>query len=539
MSETGQTGSGGLDLDLSGRQIGDYRLLRRLGRGGMADVYLAEQQSLRRQIAFKVLKRELAKDDTYVRRFHMEAQAAAALVHANIVQIHEVGCADGVHYIAQEYVAGQNLRDVVSRRGALGVTMAVSVLRQTASALTKAAEQGIIHRDIKPENIMLTPGGEVKVADFGLARVISNGASLNLTQTGMTLGTPLYMSPEQVEGRPLDPRSDIYSLGVTCYHMLAGEPPFRGETALSVAVQHVRAQPDRLENRRPDLPTGLCRIVHKMLAKKPSDRYADARELLRDLRTTGLDGSSADWPTEPTGAETMVNGNTAIGAPSEATRRLSAVMRTQAIAVRRRRSWLGWSAAIVAIAFLLGAAAAVRSKQPFLLDVPNGTVDVANQGSAAAQYTYATLMETEAAFKSVAAYYHDDKHYVPMADEQLAKLYLRQDNYDAALQLFKKFAGDDKIENRYIAFGLAGECVVYSLQRDQDGFARAAAKLGNLAGGLEPDKLEKLHLDRQMVRLVGTALSKNQKATTTQQSADWDKWLDAHFRDESATPSSN
>ena len=134
---------------------------------------------------------------------------------------------------------------------------------------------------------MLTPGGEVKVADFGLARVISNGDSLNLTQTGMTLGTPLYMSPEQVEGRPLDPRSDIYSLGVTCYHMLTGEPPFRGETALSVAVQHVRKQPDRLENRRPDLPTGLCRIVHKMLAKKPSDRYADARELLRDLRTLG------------------------------------------------------------------------------------------------------------------------------------------------------------------------------------------------------------------------------------------------------------
>jgi serine/threonine-protein kinase len=277
MSDIVQSGSGGLDLDLSGRQIGDYRLLRRLGRGGMSDVYLAEQKSLRRQIAFKVLKRELAKDDTYVRRFHMEAQAAAALVHANIVQIHEVGCADGIHYIAQEYVAGQNLRDVVSRRGSVSAKLAVSVLRQTASALTKAADQGIIHRDIKPENIMLTPAGEVKVADFGLARVISNGDSLNLTQTGMTLGTPLYMSPEQVEGRALDPRSDIYSLGVTCYHMLIGEPPFRGETALSVAVQHVRTQPERLENRRPDLPTALCRIVHKMLAKKPGDRYADAR----------------------------------------------------------------------------------------------------------------------------------------------------------------------------------------------------------------------------------------------------------------------
>ena len=217
----------------------------------MADVYLAEQSSLRRQVAFKVLKRELAKDDVYVRRFHMEAQAAAALVHAHIVQIHEVGCASGIHYIAQEYVAGQNLRELLGRRGQVDVKLVVSVLRQTASALAKAADQGIIHRDIKPENILLTKAGEVKVADFGLARITGNGDSMNLTQTGMTMGTPLYMSPEQVEGRALDPRSDIYSLGVTCYHMLAGEPPFRGETALSVAVQHVKTSPDRLENRRP------------------------------------------------------------------------------------------------------------------------------------------------------------------------------------------------------------------------------------------------------------------------------------------------
>ena len=415
MSETGQTGSGGLDLDLSGRQIGDYRLLRRLGRGGMADVYLAEQLSLRRQIAFKVLKRELAKDDTYVRRFHMEAQAAAALVHANIVQIHEVGCADGTHYIAQEYVAGQNLRELVSRRGPVGAKTAVSVLRQTASALTKAAEQGIIHRDIKPENIMLTPGGEVKVADFGLARVISNGDSMNLTQTGMTLGTPLYMSPEQVEGRPLDPRSDIYSLGVTCYQMLTGEPPFRGETALSVAVQHVRSQPERLENRRPDLPTGLCRIVHKMLAKKPGDRYPDARDLLRDLRTTGLEGSDGEWPVEPAEAPTIVTGTMTVGTPSEATRRLGSVMKTQAMAIRRRRSWLAWTSGIVAAAFLIGVLmAAVFAKQSFLLDVPKGSVAaVPNQGTAAAQYLYATLIETEAAFKSVEEYYPADKKYVP------------------------------------------------------------------------------------------------------------------------------
>jgi tRNA A-37 threonylcarbamoyl transferase component Bud32 len=160
-----------LDLDLSGRQLGDYRLLRRLGRGAMADVYLAEQGSLRRQVAFKVLKRELAADDTYVRRFHMEAQAAAALVQANIVQIYEVGDIAGWHYIAQEYVEGQNVAQYLARHGSVEVKLALAVMRQVVAALCKAAERGIVHRDIKPENIMLAKSGEVKVADFGLARI--------------------------------------------------------------------------------------------------------------------------------------------------------------------------------------------------------------------------------------------------------------------------------------------------------------------------------------------------------------------------------
>ncbi len=263
----GTPATNGLDLDLSGRQLGDYRLLRRLGRGAMADVYLAEQGSLRRQVAFKVLKRELAADDTYVRRFHMEAQAAASLVQANIVQIYEVGLIDDFHYIAQEYVEGQNLSQYITRKGSPDVKMGLAVIRQVASALCKAAERGIVHRDIKPENIMLARSGEVKVADFGLARIGGGEEALKLTQVGITMGTPLYMSPEQVEGRQLDPRSDIYSLGVTCYHMLAGKPPFRGDTALSVALQHVRTQPERLENLRPDLPPALGALFTKCWRK--------------------------------------------------------------------------------------------------------------------------------------------------------------------------------------------------------------------------------------------------------------------------------
>ncbi len=158
------------DADLSGRQLGDFHLLRRLGRGAMAEVYLAEQERLKRRVAVKILKPELAGDRTYLQRFELEAQAAASLVHANIVQIYEVGCVDQLHYIAQEYVQGQNLRDYIARHGPPDLPHALSIMRQVAAALAKAAEQGVVHRDIKPENIMLTAGGEVKVADFGLAR---------------------------------------------------------------------------------------------------------------------------------------------------------------------------------------------------------------------------------------------------------------------------------------------------------------------------------------------------------------------------------
>ena len=264
----------------------------------MAEVYLAEQERLKRRVAVKILRPELAGDRTYLQRFELEAQAAASLVHANIVQIYEVGCVDGLHYIAQEYVEGQNLGDYITRHGPPDLPHALSIMRQVAAALAKAAEQGVVHRDIKPENIMLTSGGEVKVADFGLARLTREGAANDLTQIGITLGTPLYMSPEQVEGKPLSPRSDIYSFGVTCYHMLSGRPPFGGETALGVAVQHLKSRPQPLEAVRPDLPPALCRIVHQMLAKDPAQRFATGRELLRELRRVQMEHFGDDWPAD-------------------------------------------------------------------------------------------------------------------------------------------------------------------------------------------------------------------------------------------------
>jgi serine/threonine-protein kinase len=270
--------------DLSGRKLGDFALLRRLGQGGMGQVYLAEQISLKRKVAIKIMRPDVAFNATAFQRFRTEAEAIARVTHANIVGVYAFAEEDGIHYMALEYVEGCTLREYLDRKGPLEVSLAVSILRQVAAALQRASELGIIHRDIKPENILLTRRGEAKVADFGLSRCfMEDGSSQNLTQTGVTMGTPLYMSPEQVQGLPVDPRTDIYSLGITCYHMLAGEPPFRGSNSIDVALQHLEKEPTPLAERRSELPADLCAIVHKMIGKAPADRYPSCKDLLHDL----------------------------------------------------------------------------------------------------------------------------------------------------------------------------------------------------------------------------------------------------------------
>jgi serine/threonine-protein kinase len=270
--------------DLTGRTLGDFHILRRIGTGGMGQVYLARQMSLKREVALKLLRGELNENPTALARFQAEAQAVAKLNHPNIVHIHQVGESDGLRYMVLEFVEGRNLRDYLARKGPPDVPITLSVIRQVSLALQKAHEQGIVHRDIKPENILVTRKVEVKVTDFGLSRFFkSESPPLNLTQSGITLGTPLYMSPEQVQGHTLDHRSDIYSFGVTCYHLLAGEPPFRGTSAFDVALKHVQEHPRPLSNLRPDLPPDLCAMVHKMMAKSPDDRYQSARDIIRDL----------------------------------------------------------------------------------------------------------------------------------------------------------------------------------------------------------------------------------------------------------------
>ncbi|HEX4148859.1 MAG TPA: protein kinase [Pirellulales bacterium] len=531
--------------DLSGRQLGDFCLQRLLGAGAMAEVYLAIQQSLRREVAVKVLKPSLSTDATFVARFHNEAQSAASLVHANIVQIFEVGLHDGLHYIAQEYVAGQNLRDLLGRRGPLDPQLAVLIMRQVALALDKAAGRGIVHRDIKPENIMITREGEVKVADFGLAR-LTGAHELNLTQVGITMGTPLYMSPEQVEGRPVDPRSDLYSFGVTCFHMLAGEPPFKGETALSVAIQHLQNAPRRLEELRPDLPPGLCRIVHKLLAKDADQRYQTTRELLADLRALAIVPAEDDWWRQLEIDEGL--GGSPAGR-TQATQQLATVMRTEALTIvrRRRRRWL--LATGLVLAFAAGAAANFFTREPSLLaDARPPTIP--KESSADAQFFFAQLQsaDREAWLKSVAEYFPQSAFYVTRARQELALYYLQQSRLPEALELFRQLAatpasqpdlrgrrspGPGSASNNTLltarslrAFGLAGESVVLTLQGHHEESARLLAELASLRGDLDP----------RLGRLILYPLNANRRVMDSKLAKEWDDWARKLPHDDSLEP---
>jgi len=445
--------------DLSGHSLGDYRVLRRLGRGAMAEVYLAEQLSLSRQVALKILKQDLAVDETYVKRFQREARAAAALSHANIVQIYDVGCVDGLYHISQEYVDGGTLLQWISRNGALELKTALVIMWQIAAALGKAAEAGIIHRDIKPENILFSASGEVKVADFGLARVPERRDGVNLTQIGMTLGTPLYMSPEQVEGKNLDPRSDLYSFGATCYHMLAGRPPFQGDTALSVAVQHVKESPTPLEGLRPDLPPALARIVHRMMEKKPEDRYQTPRQVQREIRDVQRKYLSEDWP-EDIPDWNLAELDSADRTSPDAMRRLESLMKAETALKRSalRRAVVVWSLIGLGV-FLVGAGLAygtVIREASLLEDAASQRDVVPNFKTVGEQWLYAVQLDNEDAWLAVIDNFPEEKYWGDRARRQLARIYLEKE-YDAkareTCELLVRL-GDTEPELR--TFGVAG-----------------------------------------------------------------------------------
>ncbi len=439
--------------DLVGKNLKDFFVLRRLGRGAMAEVYLAQQTSLGRQIALKVLNADLARDPNYVRRFDHEARAAAALVHGSIVQIYEVGQHDGVHYIAQEYVPGRNLGEVIRSSGSLSPQMALDILRQVTGALVKAASEGIVHRDIKPENIMLARSGEVKVADFGLARVQGDGGA-NLTQVGVTMGTPLYMSPEQIEGRPLDSRSDIYSLGVTAYYMLAGEPPFSGDSPLSVAVQHLNQTATPLATRRPGVPRKLAALVERMMGKKPDDRFSDPSALLMELHTLAGEGAAEGWATTPD-PTSLTQILMAADHRSAATSRLDELMRTMAITRPKRPSRRWWIAGIVGCA-LLGAALAIATGPRSLW--AGAKVGPPKEDSVWGQLYQAKDVDTETAWRAVNDYFPDAPEYARnLAKQGLAYHFIHTQEYNKAIKPLQELVATPEFHS----FAIAGLVVVY------------------------------------------------------------------------------
>ncbi|HKS26079.1 MAG TPA: protein kinase [Thermoanaerobaculia bacterium] len=263
--------------------LSHYRVLRLIGAGGMGEVYLAEDVTLSRKAALKLLPARFTQDEERVKRFKREARAASALNHPNIITIYEIGEADGVHFMAQEFIEGQNLRERVAR-GTMSIGEVIDVAIGVAGALAAAHDAGIIHRDIKPENVMVRPDGYVKVLDFGLAKLVAE-ASLKDSTTGGVMGTLLYISPEQARGQQPDARSDLYSLGAVMYEMLTGRPPVTGDNFLEMAMSIATRRPDPPSSIVPGIPPELDRIVLKALEKDPSSRYPSARQFLADLRT--------------------------------------------------------------------------------------------------------------------------------------------------------------------------------------------------------------------------------------------------------------
>ncbi|MGH9297060.1 MAG: Stk1 family PASTA domain-containing Ser/Thr kinase, partial [Acidimicrobiales bacterium] len=261
---------------------GRYELIRQIARGGTAQVYLARDLLLDRPVALKVLFPELSSDRSFVDRFRREAQAAANLSHPNIVPIFDWGESDRTYFIVMEHVDGEPLSAIVRSQAPLPAARSAGIAADIAKALSYAHRHGVVHRDVKPGNVLITRDGQVKVADFGIARAV--GADDNVTQTGLVMGTATYFSPEQAQGLGVDGRSDVYSLGVVLYEMVTGRPPFTADTPVAIAYKHVSEMPVPPRELEPRVPAALEAIILRAMAKQPSDRYPTAEDLHADLQ---------------------------------------------------------------------------------------------------------------------------------------------------------------------------------------------------------------------------------------------------------------
>jgi serine/threonine-protein kinase len=494
--------------DLTGKTIGDYLILRRLGRGGMADVYLSRQVSLDRSVAFKVLHADLARDRTYVDRFKREARAAAALVHANIVQIFEVGQHDEIYFIAQEYVPGRNLKQHLLRTGAIAPSLAMEILAGTAQAIQTADEFHVVHRDIKPENIMLSEKGSVKVTDFGLAQVKNDPASQTLTKVGITMGTPLYMSPEQVEGKPLDVRSDIYSIGVTAYHMLSGSPPFEGDNPLTIAVQQVKNNAPRLETIRPDLPQSLCDLVHRMIEKAPEDRPQNAAEILAELKQINIDQdydlSNIDFRRLPIQRSAIRNSRVwKLQSVMDGTPLPRPGKRLLNAALVIGLSCAGWYGGYY-LATAFSPADPLETQETVEAPIPKmDSVDKQYESVYWALYDLEPHQEVsskEAYWQSVIDYFPIDQSgdaanktelYHQRALARLGELYLQEKRFEQAEAIYRNFSNLSDMDKHFRANGLLGMAVVLNNRSPEEfvgGVDEQESAIRKLLSDLEPDR---------------------------------------------------
>ena len=289
---------------------GRYRVLSRLGAGGMADVYCAEDTHLGRQVALKVLYKRFAQDNEFVERFKREARAAAGLTHPNVVNIFDRGEHDGTYYIAMEYLPGRTLKELIGERGTLDQETVIDIGIQILRAASFAHRRGVVHRDLKPHNVMVDDAGNAKVTDFGIARA---GAS-EMTEAGSIMGTAQYLSPEQAQGHQATAQSDLYSVGIILYELLTGRLPFDGESAVAIAVQHLNDPPPPIHSLRPDVAPELEAAVMRALAKDPVSRWADADEFV-----SALEGARGALAGRPLGQDTAAFAPlpTAVAAPPE------------------------------------------------------------------------------------------------------------------------------------------------------------------------------------------------------------------------------
>ena len=268
---------------MKGQKINDrYQIIKSIGEGGMANVYLAYDTILDRDVAVKVLRGDLSNDEKFVRRFQREALNASSLSHPNIVEVYDVGDDNGQYFIVMEYIEGKNLKDLIKKRGKLTVSEVVDIMSQISDGLSVAHDSYIIHRDIKPQNIMILENGLVKITDFGIAMAMN---ATQLTQTNSVMGSVHYLPPEQASGKGSTLKSDIYSMGILMYELLTGVLPYRGDNAVEIALKHLKEPLPSIREELDDLPQSVENIILKSTAKNPKNRYNDARAMYEDLKT--------------------------------------------------------------------------------------------------------------------------------------------------------------------------------------------------------------------------------------------------------------